>query len=72
MMVSRLGFSCSLSSVVFWGGGFAHSSVIVRVSTEPFSFDLSRLFVRTDGAWIELYEVDASLPACFQITVNIC
>ena len=58
--------------MVFSGGGFAHSSVVVRVSTEPFSFDLSRLFGRTDGAWMELYDVDASLPACFQITIEIC
>jgi hypothetical protein len=40
------------------------------LSTEPFSFDLSRLFGKTDGAWIALYDVDASLPACFQITVG--
>ena len=66
--VSRSGFSWSWSSVVFLGGGLDHSSVIVRLSTEPLKFDFSRLDGKTEGAWMELYDVDASLPACCQIT----
>ena len=68
--LSNVGFSSSLSSGVVDGGGLTHSSVMVLLSTVPFSFEGSRFVERTDGAWIELYDVDASRPACFQMTTN--
>ena len=53
MIVSRGGFSWSFSSVVLLGGTFCHSSVMVRLSTVPLSFEKSRLFGRTEGACME-------------------
>ena len=42
--------------------------MIVALSTVPFNLEGSRLVVSTEGLCIELYEVEASRPACFQMT----
>jgi hypothetical protein len=52
-IVSNGGLEFSCSSGVLEGRGLSQSSVMVRLSTVPFSFEGSRLVGRTEGAWME-------------------
>lgn len=70
-MVLSEGFSFSASSGVLVGGGRAKSSVMVLLSTVPLKAEGGRLVGSTEGAWMLVYEVVASRPACLRMTAPV-
>jgi hypothetical protein len=61
--ISSFGCACSV------GGGFRRSPDVDE-SIVPFLLLGSRVFEMSDGEWMELYELEASSPACLVMTGN--